>query len=82
MIIEDNFFAETILPKSIIRKLSNEEMGNYWRLFKNKEDRPPTLIVPREIPVEGEPDAIVNIIEAYGKWASNNKKVHEMTTIN
>jgi len=72
MIVENNFFIETVLPKSIIRKLSEEEMENYRRPFLNKKDRLPTLAFPREIPIEGEPAAMADIIDAYGTWAANS----------
>jgi haloalkane dehalogenase len=70
MILEGNFFIETVLPKSILRTLSDEEMDNYRRPFKNREDRWPTLIFPREIPIEGEPANVAGIVEKYGEWLS------------
>lgn len=70
MILEDNFFIETVLPKSIIRTLSPEEMDAYRAPFQQPGDRLPTLSFPREIPIEGEPPHIVSIVEQYGKWMS------------
>ena len=49
----ENFLTETLLPKGIMRKLSEEEMAEYVAPFKNEgEDRRPTLFLPREIPIE------------------------------
>ncbi|MBN2817933.1 MAG: haloalkane dehalogenase [Bacteroidales bacterium] len=73
LILEDNFFVEKVLPKSVIRKLTEEEMEAYRRPFQNKESRLPTLIFPREIPIEGEPENVVRIVEEYGKWLSNSQ---------
>ena len=70
MIFDDNFFVETVLPKSIIRKLSDEEMNAYRAPFKNREDRLPALIFPREIPIEGEPADVTAIVEQYAAWLS------------
>ncbi|MBN9298625.1 MAG: haloalkane dehalogenase [Filimonas sp.] len=70
MIFEDNFFIETVLPKSIMRKLADEEMDAYRQPFQNKEDRLPTLVFPREIPIEGEPLHITQIVNEYGAWLS------------
>jgi len=70
MIGEDNFFIETVLPKSIIRVLSEEEMNRYREPFANKEDRLPTLVFPRELPIDGEPANIVRVVEKYGAWLS------------
>jgi haloalkane dehalogenase len=73
VITEENFFIETVLPKSIIRTLSEEEMNRYREPFMNKEDRLPTLIFPRELPIDGEPGNIVRIIEKYGAWMSQTR---------
>jgi haloalkane dehalogenase len=73
LVLEENFFIETVLPKSIIRKLTDEEMNAYRAPFKRKEDRLPTLVWPREIPIDGEPADVVEIVEAYGEWLSRSK---------
>jgi haloalkane dehalogenase len=69
MVLQDNFFIETILPGAILRKLSDEEMANYRRPFAEPgEGRRPTLTFPREIPIEGEPADVVAIVTAYDEW--------------
>ena len=56
------FLSEKLLPKLIMRKLSDEEMETYRAPFKNEgEDRRPTLTFPREIPVEGHSKVSGNI---------------------
>lgn len=70
MIFEDNFFIETVLPKSVMRKLSEEEMNVYRQPFLQQEDRLPTLVFPREIPIEREPLHIAQIVQEYGEWLS------------
>lgn len=70
LITEENFFIETVLPKSIIRTLNEEEMNSYRQPFSKKEDRQPTLIFPRELPIDGEPANISGIVEKYGAWMS------------
>ncbi len=69
MILEQNLFIEGVLPTSIARKLSDEEMDAYRKPFANPgEDRRPTLTWPREIPIEGEPADVHEIVDSYGKW--------------
>jgi len=69
MILQKNLFVETILPRSIQRKLTDEEMDRYRKPFaESGEKRRPTLTWPREIPIEGEPQDVVAIAEAYGAW--------------
>ena len=69
MILEQNVFVEQILPGAILRKLSDAEMAVYRRPFAERgEGRRPTLSWPREIPVDGEPADVVEIVRAYGEW--------------
>jgi haloalkane dehalogenase len=69
MILKNNIFVERILPGSVIRKLSDEEMNAYRKPFVEPgESRRPTLSWPREIPIEGEPADVVAIAERYSKW--------------
>ncbi len=74
MILEKNLFVEGVLPGAILRKLSDEEMNEYRRPFaKPGEDRRPTLSWPREIPIEGEPEDVVQIVQDYGEWLSTSE---------
>ncbi|CUH83756.1 haloalkane dehalogenase [Thalassovita mediterranea] len=69
MILENNTFVEAILPGSILRDLTEEEMNEYRRPFLNKgEDRRPTLTWPRQIPIEGTPADVAEIVSAYSAW--------------
>ncbi len=73
IVLEKNVFVERILPASIIRELSDEEMGEYRRPFQNPgEDRRPTLTWPREIPFDGDPGDVAAIIDDYGRWLSTS----------
>jgi haloalkane dehalogenase len=72
MILDENFFVETILPRNVIRKLSAEEMAAYRGPFLDREARLPTLVWPREIPIEGEPADVTEIVASYGKWLSRS----------
>lgn len=69
MVLEKNIFVETVLPGSVLRKLSEEEMEVYRRPFTNSgEDRRPTLTWPRQIPLSGEPADVVELVQAYADW--------------
>ncbi len=73
MALTKNLFVEAILPASIIRTLSDDEMNEYRRPFINPgEDRRPTLTWPRQIPIEGEPADVVEIVQSYADWLSNS----------
>jgi len=73
MVLEDNFFVERILPGSVIRKLGEEEMIAYRMPYLEREARVPTLVWPRQIPVEGEPADVTAIVERYGEWLSRSE---------
>jgi haloalkane dehalogenase len=72
MVLDENFFIDVVLPKSIIRKLSDEEMAAYRAPFRDREARLPTLVWPRELPIEGAPADVVEIVERYGEWLAGS----------
>ncbi len=73
IVLQKNVFVERILPASIIRALSDEEMAEYRRPFtESGEDRRPTLTWPRQIPIEGEPADVHDIVTRYGAWLAKS----------
>lgn len=68
MIIEDNFFVETVLPRGVFRTLTEEEMTEYRRPFLVPADREPTWRFPNEIPIDGHPEEVVEKAQKYTKW--------------
>lgn len=69
MVLEKNVFVERVLPASVLRDLTDEEMAEYRRPFAEPgESRRPTLTWPREIPIEGEPKDVVEIVHGYADW--------------
>ena len=68
MVIEQNLFVEAVLPASIMRRLSEAEHDEYRRPFVEPRHRRPTLTWPREIPIEGEPADVTEIVESYSEW--------------
>jgi haloalkane dehalogenase len=72
MIFDDNAFIEVLLPKLVLRPLSDAEMEAYRRPFLERESRLPMLVWPRELPIEGEPADVIAIVEDYGRWMATN----------
>lgn len=69
MVLEKNVFVEKILPRSILRELTDDEMNEYRRPFSEPgENRRPTLTWPREMPLSGEPADVVKVVDAYSGW--------------
>jgi haloalkane dehalogenase len=72
LVLNENFFIETVLPKSIIRRLGDAEMNAYRKPFLQRETRLPMLVWPRELPIEGEPADIVAVVERYNEWLASS----------
>lgn len=69
MVLQKNVFVERVLPGSVLRALTDEEMKVYRRRFAEPgESRRPTLAWPRELPIGGEPADVVTIVEGYAAW--------------
>jgi haloalkane dehalogenase len=69
MVLTKNVFVERILPASVLRALTPEEMEHYREPFREPgESRRPTLTWPREIPIDGEPADVVALVNDYASW--------------
>lgn len=74
LVLEDNLFIEAILPAGIQRTLADDEMNEYRRPFRaSGEDRLPTLVWPRQIPIGGEPTEVADIIGSYSRWLARSE---------
>jgi haloalkane dehalogenase len=74
MVLQKNVFVERILPASVLRGLTPEEMAHYREPFRQPgESRRPTLTWPREIPIDGEPADVAAIVDAYGAWLAQSR---------
>jgi haloalkane dehalogenase len=73
MVLEKNIFVERVLPSSVLRGLTEDEMAVYRAPFATPgEDRRPTLSWPRQLPIEGEPASVVAIVDDYGRWLAES----------
>jgi haloalkane dehalogenase len=74
MILERNIFVERVLPSSVLRGLTEDEMAVYRAPFVTPgEDRRPTLSWPRQLPIEGEPANVAAIVDDYGRWLAEGR---------
>ena len=73
MVLEKNVFVERVLPGSVLRQLTDKEMEVYRRPFlETGESRRPTLTWPRDIPIDGEPADVVQLVSEYAEWLSRS----------
>jgi len=72
MVLDQNLFVEAVLPQGVLRTLTDAEMTAYREPFLEHDARLPTLVWPREIPIEGSPVDVAVIVARYGKWLSES----------
>lgn len=74
MVLEKNIFVANVLPASILRPLTDAEKEVYGRPYVEAgESRRPTLTWPRQIPLDGEPADVVEIVQRYADWLSGSE---------
>ncbi len=74
MIVRMNMFVEKILPKAVVRKMTEEEMNHYREPFTNWRDRTPIWRWPQEIPINGKPFDVVEIVQNYSQRLQESMK--------
>lgn len=64
MVLEENFFLETLLPAALVRPLSDEDLATYRAPYPDPASRRALLQWAREIPVEGHPEETARLMAA------------------
>jgi haloalkane dehalogenase len=73
LILEGNAFVERVLPGSILRNLTAEELAVYRAPFPTPQSRLPTWRFPNELPIAGEPaDVYATLEKAHAALASSH----------
>ena len=78
LVLQRNMFVEAVLPSSVIRQMGEEEMNQYRKAFTKAADRQPTLNWPRQIPIDGEPPHMVDLVASYGEWMATNQELPKL----
>ncbi|HEY6942285.1 haloalkane dehalogenase [Dokdonella sp.] len=71
--LDDNFFVETVLPKSVLRPLSDAEMAAYRTPTASAPARLQTLLWARELPIDGAPADVDAIVAEYADWLAHDE---------
>jgi haloalkane dehalogenase len=70
LILEKNLFIEYLLP---LRHIPAEAMEVYRRHYRNPGlSRMPMLAWTRDLPIAGEPQDVVQIVDAYARWLATS----------
>ena len=72
LILDKNLFVEGVLPASVIRDLGADHDVYRAPYREAGERRRPMLDWPRQIPIDGEPAEVVEIVQAYADWLSSS----------
>lgn len=73
MVLHKNYFVERVLPASVLTPMSPQVLDEYRRPFLLAgEGRRPTLTWPRQIPFDGHPEDVHQIVAAYHRWLESS----------
>lgn len=73
MIVPGNAFLDKILPQTIVRDLSDEEMRRYKEPYATWASRKPVRQWPCEIPIDGHPADVHEAVAAYEAWLTQTQ---------
>jgi haloalkane dehalogenase len=70
LILQKNLFIEYLLP---LRGIPEEAIEVYRRYYRNPgPSRQPMLTWTRELPIEGEPADVTQIVDSYSRWLASS----------
>jgi haloalkane dehalogenase len=72
IIVNQNVFVEKTLPGMVVRGLTDEEMDAYRAPFLDPDSRKPVWRWPNEVPIEGEPADVADIIKLNNEWLTGS----------
>jgi haloalkane dehalogenase len=71
--LAENVFVEKVLQAGTARRLTDDEMASYRAPYREPgESRRPTLTWPREIPIDGEPPDVHEIVTRNAEWMASS----------
>jgi haloalkane dehalogenase len=73
LVLDRNLFLEGLLPSMALRTLTEHEFDTYRAPFVNPgEDRRPMLSWPRQVPIDGEPADVFEVVQECADWLSRS----------
>jgi haloalkane dehalogenase len=70
LILEKNLFIEYLLTLRGVPADAIDVYRRYWRI--PGPSRLPMLVFTRELPIEGEPKDVVELVDSYARWLSTS----------
>lgn len=78
LVLEENEFLARSLAHGVQSGLSEADRAVYYAPYPDAPSRRPMLQWPREIPIEGEPADVVEIVRRYGEWLASSRDVPKL----
>ncbi len=78
MVLEENFFMEQSLLRTVLHPLSPEDLAEYRMHYPTPDSRRPLLAWARSMPVDGQPADVVARIETYDAWLAASDDVPKL----
>ena len=75
MVLERNEFLARSLEHGVKRGLAERDRLEYYAPFPDPTSRRPMLQWPREIPIDGEPADVANVIQLYDEWLARGPEI-------
>ena len=73
LVLENNFFVENVFVAGVIREIDAETMNEVRRPYAEPgESRRATLTWPRQIPIEGQPADVAELMDVLSGWMQTN----------
>jgi haloalkane dehalogenase len=67
-VLEDNLFLTKLFPATFLSPLPEDVLAEYLAPFPTPESRRPVIVFPRSLPVDGVPQATVELLDANALW--------------
>ena len=76
-----NMFVEKMLPGTIVRSLTKEEMDHYRAPYPTIASRKPLWRWPQEVPIAGRPADVVKVVTACNEWLQETELPKLLLTV-
>jgi haloalkane dehalogenase len=71
LVLEQNLFLERALPQTVMSGLAPADLDVYRAPYPTPASRRPLLEWPRQLPIDGQPEDVVTIVEDYDRWLAS-----------
>jgi haloalkane dehalogenase len=78
LVLEENGFLSRSLAHGVKRGLSEHERAAYYEPYPTPESRRPLLQWPREIPIGGDPEDVLQVVARNAEWLQHASEIPKL----